>query len=143
MAKLTTEQKAQNCAATKRRNKAFYQRKNAYWEKVDAARAAIEASDAALAAAAADTAVQAAIAERDSALADLDAQIKALNDKRAACKAECEARLQPLSEARKTAWNRKRELEQAAEAQVHAEYSDVADCWGPAAWKPLTEFLPT
>lgn len=142
MAKLTPEQKALNKEATKLRNKAFNQRKGAYRAEIDAAQKAIEGSAVAQAALEADKAVNDALAARDAAVADIEAQLHVLTLKLAETKREYAYIIEPLSAARKAAWDQKMKAQKEAEAAVKAKYPDVADCWSATAWKPYEEFLP-
>lgn len=141
MSKLTPEEKARNKKATAARNAAYSRRKRQYTLALETTRGAVDMTPAAQAAEKADAAFDAAIKARDADRAALQEQIRQLTLKLEESVRAHQAILEPLAAARKAAWDAKRQAQREAEADVRAQFADVADCFSAGRWKSIEAFL--
>ena len=142
MAKLTEDQKAQNKAAMRARNRAYAARLNAK-------RSAKEASDALIAktpqAKKRDevmVAFEGAIEERRRIEADFDNQIQLLQQKKKEAVAAHAARIDELKIARDAAYKDLSALHEQENAKIDSAFPDLEGVYSAAGWKSLDAFMP-
>lgn len=139
---LTDDQKALNKEARKKRDRAYADRRKAYSDELEAALKPIVEGPLAMERDAADKALDSALNEFREKEQKLKAQIEALKAELQEMEITHSKQKEPLSAARSEAWKKFNAARAAVQETMAEKYSDVSNCYGAAAWKPIEEFLP-